>query len=392
MKYSINKSLLIDLIIYNQLIYFVFFVVDNVNFLWISLNLILTLSIILFNPRIPTKFSLLLICGILVLTNFLISSNSKITSIVFSFSLIISAVFQLGFIENNIKNFDLKKFIKKTVYLFFIFYFIQAFLHFFGIYELNLHGSSLENDSLLRYNSLMAEPSYSSTAMVALLFINQRINNSSKSLLIETLGSIFIFLCQSLFGILLFIFYIIIYHRKNFKILFYFEALIFLIVIIFFLSSEYFTRIITIVEFIYYNDFDVLEIVKVEPSGAFRIVPLIIYIENFELSLLSNYLFGYGSGSSESFLNYELFKIGYGTSEYDGSFQGGFLPSFLIDYGLIITGLFLYTIKTTFLLKNDIFQYLILLAILLNVNINTQLFWFPLFLFFTAKIYEKNIS
>ena len=103
-------------------------------------------------------------------------------------------------------------------------------------------------------------------------------------------------------------------------------------------------------------------------------------------------MFGYGSGSSESFLNYELFKIGYGTSEYDGSFQGGFLPSFLIDYGLIITGLFLYTIKTTFLLKNDIFQYLILLAILLNVNINTQLFWFPLFLFFTAKIYEKNIS
>lgn len=392
MKYSINKSLLIDLIIYNQLIYFVFFVVDNVNFLWISFNLILTLSIILFNPRIPTKFSLLLICGILVLTNFLISSNFKITSIVFSFSLIISAVFQLGFIENNIKNFDLKKFIKKTVYLFFIFYFIQAFLHFFGIYELNLHGSSLENDSLLRYNSLMAEPSYSSTAMVALLFINQRINNNSKSLLIETLGSIFIFLCQSLFGILLFIFYIIIYHRKNFKILFYFEVLIFLIVTIFFLSSEYFTRIITIVEFIYFNDFDVLEIVKVEPSGAFRIVPLIIYIENFELSLLSNYLFGYGSGSSESFLNYELFKIGYGTSEYDGSFQGGFLPSFLIDYGLIITGLFLYTIKTTFLLKNDIFQYLILLAILLNVNINTQLFWFPLFLFFTAKIYEKNIS
>ena len=392
MKYSINKSLLIDLIIYNQLIYFVLFVVDNVNFLWISLNLILTLSIILFNPRIPTKFSLLLICGILVLTNFLISSNFKITSIVFSFSLIISAVFQLGFIENNIKNFDLKKFIKKTVYLFFIFYFIQSFLHFFGIYELNLHGSSIENDSLLRYNSLMAEPSYSSTAMVALLFINQRINNNSKSLLIETLGSIFIFLCQSLFGILLFIFYIIIYHRKNFKILFYFEALIFLIVIIFFLSSEYFTRIITIVEFIFYNDFDVLEIVKVEPSGAFRIVPLIIYIENFELSLLSNYLFGYGSGSSESFLNYELFKIGYGTSEYDGSFQGGFLPSFLIDYGLIITGLFLYTIKTTFLLKNDIFQYLILLAILLNVNINTQLFWFPLFLFFTAKVYEKNIS
>ena len=301
-------------------------------------------------------------------------------------------MFQLGFIENNIKNFDLKKFIKNTVYLFFIFYCIQAFLHFFGIYELNLFGSAIENESLFRFNSLMAEPSYSSTAMVALLFINQRINKKSKSLLIETLGSIFIFLCQSLFGILLFIFYVIIYHRKNFKILFYFEILIFLIITIFFLYSEYFTRIITIIEFIYYNDFDVLEIVKVEPSGAFRIVPLIIYIENFEFSLLSNYLFGYGSGSSESFLNYELFKIGYGLSEYEGLFQGGFLPSFLIDYGLIITGLFLYTIKTIFLLKNDIFQYLILLSILLNVNINTQLFWFPLFLFFTAKVYEKNIS
>ncbi len=390
MKISISKSIIIDLILYNQLIFFVLLVFDNINFLWISLNIIFSILILIYNPRISEKFSLLILTSVFILLSYLFISSSKITSILFSVALILTSIVQLNFISNNLKIYNFTKFVKNTIYFFLIFYIAQLILYKTGILRLNTFGLSEDMNSIFRFNSLMAEPSYSSTVMITLLFINQKLNINK--FLIEIIGFIFIVLCQSLFGIILYLIYCSIYHRKKFKKLFYFELFSILIIIGFFFTSEYFERIKSLIYFISQNNFDVFELVKVEPSGAFRILPFILYIENFELSSLSNYLFGYGSGSSESFLNYELFKIGYGTSEFEGSFQGGFLPSFLIDYGFIITLIFLYTIKTTFLLKNDIFQYLILLAILLNVNINTQLFWFPLFLFFTTKIYEKNIS
>jgi len=390
-KINISKSFLIDVILFNQLIYFVAFVFDNVNYLWFALNVIIASSLLVFRPRIKLKFLPLFFVAFFLSLNYFIYLNSKLSSVIFSVSIILTSIVQLGFINDNFQEYNFQKFIKKTINFFLVFYIIQVILFNIGGIELNIFGLSTENTTIFRFNSLMSEPSYSSTVMVTLLFINQKLKTEN-SLFTEIIGFIFILLCQSLFGILLYLIYISIYHRKNFKKLFFIEFFSLLIIFLFFLTSEYFYRIKNIFDFFSQSQLDFFEIVKVEPSGAFRILPFILYIENFEFSMILNYLFGYGAGSSENYLSYELFKIGYGDNQYEGSFQGGFFPGFLIDYGIVAVILIIYSLKKIFLIKNNLFQYIILLTIMINVNINTQLFWFPLFLLFITKLYEENFS
>lgn len=391
MKISISRFLIIDLILYNQLVFFVLLVFDNINLLWFSLNIIISCCILLFYPKISKKFNLVLIFGFIIISNYLLHESSKITSVIFSASLVFTSVVQLGFIHDNMLKYNFSKYINNTIFLFFLFYLLQVVFNKFGIIDLNIFGLSEENYSIFRYNSLMSEPSYSSTVMVCLLFVNQIINKNKK-IITEIIGLLFIILCQSLFGIILYFIYQIIYHKKYYKNFFYAEIFVLLFVFIFLFSSEYLARIKTIFDFLIQSDIEIFDLVKIEPSGAFRIIPFIAYLQIFEWNLFFNYLFGFGSGASESFLNYELFKAGYGTSQFGGSFQGGFFPGFIIDYGILVTVFFMFTLKKVFLLNRNFFQYFILFAIFINVNINTQLFWFPLFLFFITKYYEKDFS
>ena len=115
MKINISKSFLIDVILFNQLIYFVAFVFDNVNYLWFALNVIIASSLLVFRPRIKLKFLPLFFVAFFLSLNYFIYLNSKLSSVIFSVSIILTSIVQLGFINDNFQEYNFQKFIKKTI-------------------------------------------------------------------------------------------------------------------------------------------------------------------------------------------------------------------------------------------------------------------------------------
>jgi hypothetical protein len=167
-----------------------------------------------------------------------------------------------------------------------------------------------------------------------LVNINNRLPKN-KALLFELIALILMILFGSVFGYISLLFYIFIVHRKYHTKLFKFELIFGTLIIIYFLNtSETLSRISTLFKYIL-TEFDIEKIASIEPSGSFRFYPVFFYLKNFDL-LNSNYIFGFGPGASSIFFNEDLISSGFGL-DLDSNFQGGFLPSFLIDYGSSIS-------------------------------------------------------
>jgi len=387
-----GNNYLINFILLNNLVYFSYAVVANVNFLWIINNFLINL-IILFKTRIYNKklLSLFTILNLILFTSFIHISH-KYTSTIFTFFCIISAILQLNFISNNLFSFNFKLFIKNTILFIFYIYILQALLFLLHLPVLNAYGSALSNDSIFRFNSLLAEPSYSSFCVTMLLYIlniQNRNNRIFRDYVIEFIGLLLIILFSSVIGLITYFLYLLFIHRKFYKKLYKIE------IIFFFLIAIYYSSTLVAIDRIFntlgilLEKFTLLDLVAIEPSGAFRIVPTIIYFESLNFQNILNTIFGYGAGTSEFFFNESLFSYGYGYTP-DGKFQGGFIPAFLVDYGIIVFFLLMYYyIKLTFI-KSWHFQFLLLIFLLLNLNINNQLFWFTFYIFYINKQLIEN--
>jgi hypothetical protein len=297
---------------------------------------------------------------------------------------------QLSFIISNLHFFNFTKFLNNTIIIIFYFYLFQAGSHLLGIPVLNAAGSAQFNDSIFRYNTLMAEPSYSSFCIVLLLYI-LNLNEKKKNLKTELLGFLLIVLYASVLGLILYLLYIIAIHREKYKTLYKFETFTTILIFIFFANKlNGFDRIFEIVSFFWKNR-SIYDLVSIEPSGALRIIPTLIYFQKINLINLPNYLLGFGPGTAEFFFNYELFLSGYG-SDTDGKFLLGFIPSFLLDFGIIPFLIFNYIYLKSVLVKKWFFHIILIFTLFLNVNINNQMFWFSFYVLFIGKtIYTSNI-
>lgn len=385
-----NKYL-INTILYNNLFFISFFAVDNLNYLWLVINFTINVFLVLILNKYNRKilnfniFIILSICFGFFYTSF------KITSLFLTFFCIYTAILQLTFICKNLQIFNFTKFLNNTIVLIFYFYVFQALSHIFGIPVLNAAGSAQFNESIFRYNTLMAEPSYSSFCIVLLLFFSN-ILDEKNNLKIELYGFLLIMLYASVLGLILYFFYLITIHRKKYKLLFKFELICIVIILILFANKlNGLDRIVEIVSF-FWNNNSIFDLVSIEPSGAFRILPILIYFQKINYITLPNFLFGFGPGASEYFFNYELFLSGYGTADSDGKFLGGFIPAFLLDYGIIPFFVFIYIYLKSILFKKWVFQIILLFFLLLNLNINNQIFWFSFYIFFIGKYIYNNRS
>jgi hypothetical protein len=113
-----------------------------------------------------------------------------------------------------------------------------------------------------------------------------------------------------------------------------------------------------------------------------RVAPVLHYIKIHPLTEMSLY-FGHGAGASKTFVVPEIYAA------YKGDFLGGFLPAFFFDYGLfgvVLMGIFIRSIVP----KGISVPIIIILLMLLNANINTQLFWFVLFCFTMNKHFRPQ--
>ncbi|MFK7935394.1 MAG: hypothetical protein AB8G22_17905 [Saprospiraceae bacterium] len=99
-----------------------------------------------------------------------------------------------------------------------------------------------------------------------------------------------------------------------------------------------------------------------------------------------NFWLGEGAGAAGEFL--ALFLVGILVDEGRTSVDAGIIPSFVFDYGIIGSFLFFLFLLNCFYNLSFSF-WLLLLLILPNANINTQLIWFTIAAFLFVSIVEK---
>jgi hypothetical protein len=141
------------------------------------------------------------------------------------------------------------------------------------------------------------------------------------------------------------------------------------------------TRVVNIISKLKPNELPT--ITKIDASAAFRVMPTYYYVRDIDLTDVHFY-FGHGAGQSSAFLVPYLFKVNVET------YEGGFLPQFLYDYGILFGVIFFLFIKREVLFKTFSFETFVILLMLTNANFNTQLFWLLITIFALTKFYRKS--
>lgn len=247
-----------------------------------------------------------------------------------------------------------------------------------------LFGTLFEAGSGYRFYSFSTEPSYAAFVVIVLFYsyleiTGLKIQDKKGALLCILLMYMLLFF-QSGFGIILF--FILILFKTTFK-----NSIILAAVglMIFFVATlakqpaaERVFNLITQVDLT-----SIQSIKSIDYSASFRILPTFYYIKYFDITNY-HYLLGFGAGESEKFLIKLLFDVPV------ESFQGGFFPQFLYDYGLVFGLLFIVFLRLEVLDKTVSFQTVVILLMLTNANFNTQLFWLTLALFALTKHYKLS--
>ena len=385
-----NIYLLNKFIYFNLALYIVLFQIQNVNIFWLVNNLILNILILTNTKKITSKLLSLFILTLFISIFLFFYSELKFSSFILSLFLIISAILQLNFIYNTINYIDFKKILLSIFLTFCFVYILQCICVVLHLPIINGFGLTKENTSIFRLNSFSPEPSMASQLIILIMYIvNIHHFLTKKNFIKFELAALFLMLLfGSVFGYISLLIYVLVVHRKFHPLFFKFELIIGSFLIFYFLNtSETLYRISSLLNYMW-TEFDIDKLASIEPSGSFRFYPLLFYFQNFDITNF-HYYFGFGPGVSSTFFNEGLRISGFGL-DLDSNFQGGFIPSFFIDYGLITTFTIIYFIVKNCILKHNIFEYSFLFLLLMNTNINTQLFWFYIFVTFISKYIFLN--
>ncbi len=388
--FVIGNNRVAQFILLNLALYVVVFQINNVNYFWLFNNLFLDLFILFKIKYLSKKVTTLLIVVLFLLLFYLLYSEIKYSSFFLTLYLTFSAAIQINFCINNLGKKDFANTLSIIFFLFLGAYIIQGICVIGHLPIFNGFGITKENTSIFRLNAFSPEPSMASQLIILLMYLFNVSNSIFRKYeyVFELLALILMAIFGSVFGYISLLAYVFVVHRKRFPKLFSLELILGALIVIYFLSaSETLTRISNLVIFIW-TEFDILKLASIEPSGSFRFYPLVHYFQMFDSNNF-HFFFGFGPGSSSEFFNEELISDGFGL-DLDSNFQGGFIPSFFVDYGIIITIILIYFIYSNCIIKHNIFEYSFAFLLLINTNINTQLFWFYIFSTFLAKKYYSQ--
>jgi|GEM_PF-2168945 len=247
-------------------------------------------------------------------------------------------------------------------------------------------GTLYEADRGFRYYSLSTEPSYAAFIVISLLYAylsvspNGRVFNKH-SLFVWGISLYQLVSFQSGYGVILF--FMLLFFRVSLR-----NAIILVIIAVSVVTLALVTkqpaaeRVIMILSQV--GPSNIEHIRSIDYSASFRILPMYYYLRDISLLDYHFYL-GYGAGTSSAYLVPILFK----TAEID-TYEGGFLPQFLYDYGILLGVCFALFLKREVLRRVISFELLVVLLMLTNANFNTQLFWFVLLVLTLRKYYLES--
>jgi hypothetical protein len=295
----------------------------------------------------------------------------------------------------NVKTLPLSKesYLKIVKFLFYTFFIVLIFQQISDLLNVPIFNYRVPISEIIKYNSLASEPSYYGKIIVLLMLsfltireieinrqysINKDIKNDK---IIWIIFFYQIIVSGSSFAILLLAILLFRYVNKKYF-LSVLLIIIFSVFIIIVLSKESIViqRILKMSQSVF--SFNEEEIFKADTSGAFRIVPTIRYIKEFDFFNLKTW-FGFGIDFTRNHLLYLHPAVNPETGFYVGLF-----PAFIWDFGVISTIILMF-IVFKYAIYN-LSDFVIWFVISLDAPFNTQLFWITLMLMATNKYLKRK--
>ena len=170
-------------------------------------------------------------------------------------------------------------------------------------------------------------------------------------------------------------------------------AILFVIYFAFFTGDIEDSRVLRLWQFITTVGFSFDYFRGVDSSAFMRIGPLFEYVSSPEFYSLSGF-FGNGPGASRYYFGSAFEDVISTTHKgYDeGVINLGFIPAYLYDYGVLGVGLFWFFVGRVFVNKFVSVYGLFFVLLVVNANLNTQLFCFVLFVFYYLNNVDRERS
>jgi hypothetical protein len=371
------------------------FTLEGKNYLLICFSflgiLFLTLSRLTSFPPFRNQFMFLLLGYIIFSFCFNLQSSER-NSLVYSVFFITSFVFYSTFLIDRFTIENYRRLLLVTFWFYFfgliagqIYVVTGQFSVVSGIpgFLQGAFGTALEEGGY-RYYSLSSEPSYASFVVITIYYCYMKLDINKGYLFEKKNGSIFlalvymIIMFRSSYGIVLLLILLTSYIGfSKTSISFYaliaiFSAL-FLVVESRFSEIQSISRLNQIFNNLDFNDFE-NSLFYADFNTYFRIAPVLYYFKTSNLTDASFFL-GHGAGAAKNLIIPSI-----ASAYLNGEYLGGFLPSFFYDYGIIGAGIVIYFVLKI-VPKLISIPSIVMALLLLNANLNTQLFWFELICF-----------
>lgn len=380
---------------------FSFFDFGGRNLLFIGFTVIAGIVIVAFKFRsIPSiGGGLMLLVLYLILSFFINVTDARVSSFFYSLFFLLSYWFISSFFKGYVGREDyvnLLRFVFVAYFFVLILGQLYVSLGFFPpVFNLqvgpvhDLFGTLYEpGRGAYRFYSLSTEPSCAAFVVV-ILFYSYMVSNPERNPFHKKNIPLWIMLCymiyyfKSGYGVILLLVLFIAFLRKKES----FIPLLILGTVALVVGALLQTSAIERVSAIVYklDPSNIFSLKDIDYSASFRILPVFHYLNHIDLLDFHFYL-GYGAGTSSNFLIPLLF------GSPVKSYEGGFLPQFLYDYGILIL-----VFLALFLRENAIrgyfsYESIVILLMMTNANFNTQLFWITIVCFALNKYYSTSVG
>lgn len=392
-RVSLSKSLvIIQFLLLSTVLNLV--TIEGKNILFMGFSVLGALGLIVLNGRFPLRVTPILYIILFLLTLSYVMNYRSADHLSFWYSVFFISSY-LVFSSYFKHLISLNTFRKVAFYLLVLYFTVllagQLYV-LFGLFKGTyisqglMHGpfgTLFEAGRGFRFYSLSSEPSYAAFIVLGLLYAILQTDPDKKPFAkrnfyawVITLYMLFSF--QSGYGVI--IFALLIFFQTTYRNM----AIIVIAGIIVAVGAVVVkqpaaTRVINLIS--KFRPGEIQEIARIDASASFRILPTYYYIKDIDLKD-PHFYFGHGAGQSSEFLIPLLFKVKV------ESYEGGFLPQFIYDYGCIFGLFFLLFVRTEAITRLISFETCVILMMLTNANFNTQLFWFVIMISALTKFYK----
>jgi hypothetical protein len=388
-----QKQINIWIIICSMATFFTFSMGEGgINYILITVMSIFSVLLIFPYPKIE-KHELIfyILLGLMLIAAYRHEKTFRIATILYSLMFVSTFIYYYRLLKENVVTKELYlKIIKFLIWIFFITMLVQQFCLILNIPIFNYR---IGEDSSLKFNSLASEPSYFGKIIILLMlsYISTKeitlgraydlIKDTKVDKVIWLIFLYQIFLCGSSFAILLLLVLLLKYIKMKMSGIVF---LIFMIIGLFIVVKSYkpivTERLLTVSEVFFTFDED--KIFLADQSGAFRIVPTIIYVKKFDTFDVDLW-FGKGIDYTKRVMPDLMMALD------DVDFNVGLFPSFLWDSGIFATIVLILIVFKFAIFKKSFFDFLLFFVIILDAPFNTQLFWITL-IFMSTNKFLKN--